>query len=168
MKPLYVKKNGTVNKVSGVAMPNTFPANRVGYDNTASELEATNTQDAIDEVVDIVANKDREFVYAQKDQNVTITFSGSARTRVPAGLLIVSGQSGIIEPISFMFNGMGYYPTRENINNRTVYLSANGYNITGGIQCINIPAGICANWGYVKIREIGDELEDITITVTYS
>jgi len=39
------------------AMPNTYPANRVGYDNTTSELEATNTQDAIDEVVDIVADK---------------------------------------------------------------------------------------------------------------
>ena len=57
MKPLYVKKNGTVNKVSGVAMPNTFPANRVGYDNTTSELVATNTQDAIDEVVENVADK---------------------------------------------------------------------------------------------------------------
>ena len=57
MKPLYVKKNGTVNKVSGVAMPNTYPANRVGYDNTTSELESTNTQDAIDEVVENVADK---------------------------------------------------------------------------------------------------------------
>lgn len=57
MKPLYIKKNGAVNKVSGVVMPNTYPANRVGYDNTTSDLTADDVQDAIDEVVDIVANK---------------------------------------------------------------------------------------------------------------
>lgn len=120
--------------------------------------------------IETVANKDREFVYEQRDQNITITFSGNANTRVPAGLLLVSGQNGVIEPIYFMFSGTGNYPTRESIDNCTVHVSPNSVNITGGTSAQNIiiPAGLGYDWGYIVIKEIGYALKDITITVTYS
>ena len=51
MKPLYVKKNGVVSKVSGIAMPANYPGENVTFDNTiTSELQSTNVQDAIDEL----------------------------------------------------------------------------------------------------------------------
>lgn len=52
MKPLYVKKNGIVQKVSGIGMPATYPASSTSYNNTDSGLTATNVQDAIDEIFD--------------------------------------------------------------------------------------------------------------------
>lgn len=51
MKPLYVKKNGVVYKISGNGMPALYPAENVEYDNTVtSELQATDVQGAIDEL----------------------------------------------------------------------------------------------------------------------
>lgn len=51
MKPLYVKKNGVVYKISGTGIPSIYPAANVEYDNTVtSELQATDVQDAIDEL----------------------------------------------------------------------------------------------------------------------
>lgn len=51
MKPLYVKKNGVVYRVSGTGIPSIYPAANVEYDNTVtSELQATDVQDAIDEL----------------------------------------------------------------------------------------------------------------------
>lgn len=51
MKPLYVKKNGVVYKISGNGMPASYPAADVEYDNTVtSELQATDVQGAIDEL----------------------------------------------------------------------------------------------------------------------
>lgn len=51
MKPLYVKKNGVVYKISGNGMPALYPAENVEYDNTVtSELQATDVQSAIDEL----------------------------------------------------------------------------------------------------------------------
>lgn len=51
MKPLYVKKNGVVYKISGNGMPASYPAANVEYDNTVtSELQATDVQGAIDEL----------------------------------------------------------------------------------------------------------------------
>ena len=38
MKPLYIKKNGVINKVGGIAMPPTYPSEDVTYDNTSSGL----------------------------------------------------------------------------------------------------------------------------------
>lgn len=52
MKPLYVKKNGTVNKISGIGIPVSYPAENVAYDNTESGLTADNIQDAVDEIKD--------------------------------------------------------------------------------------------------------------------
>ena len=49
MKVLYSKKNGISNKLSGVNLP--VDADKINYDNTESELQSTNVQDAIDEVV---------------------------------------------------------------------------------------------------------------------
>ena len=50
MKPVYYKKNGVVNKVAGVSVPIPYPADDVSYDNTTSQLEATDVQSAIDEL----------------------------------------------------------------------------------------------------------------------
>ena len=50
MKPLYVKKDGTVQKVSGIGMPATYPAENTSYDNTTSGLTADDVQGAIDEL----------------------------------------------------------------------------------------------------------------------
>ncbi len=51
MKPLYVKKNGVVYKISGTGIPSIYPAANVEYDNTVtSELQATDVQGAIDEL----------------------------------------------------------------------------------------------------------------------
>ena len=51
MKPLYVKKNGVVYKISGTGIPSIYPAANVEYDNTiTSELQATDVQGAIDEL----------------------------------------------------------------------------------------------------------------------
>lgn len=51
MKPLYVKKNGVVYRVSGTGIPSIYPAANVEYDNTVtSELQATDVQGAIDEL----------------------------------------------------------------------------------------------------------------------
>lgn len=58
MKPLYIKKNGQVEKVAGVfAMPASYPAERVTYDNTTSGLSADDAQGAIDEIVEDVNDK---------------------------------------------------------------------------------------------------------------
>lgn len=58
MKPLYIKKNGQVEKVTGAfAMPATYPAERVAYDNTNSGLSADDAQGAIDEIVGDVNDK---------------------------------------------------------------------------------------------------------------
>ena len=50
MKPVYIKKNGEVHKVAGLGMPSAFPAENITYDNTTSQLQSTNVQDAIDEL----------------------------------------------------------------------------------------------------------------------
>lgn len=50
MKPVYYKKNGTVYKVAGVSVPIPYPADDVTYDNTTSQLTATDVQSAIDEL----------------------------------------------------------------------------------------------------------------------
>ena len=58
MKPLYIKKNGQVEKVTGAfAMPASYPAERVAYDNTNSGLSADDAQGAIDEIVGDVNDK---------------------------------------------------------------------------------------------------------------
>jgi hypothetical protein len=58
MKPLYIKKNGQVEKVTGAfAMPASYPAERVAYDNTNSGLSADDAQGAIDEIVEEVNDK---------------------------------------------------------------------------------------------------------------
>lgn len=58
MKPLYIKKNGQVEKVTGAfAMPATYPAERVAYDNTNSGLSADDAQGAIDEIVSDLDDK---------------------------------------------------------------------------------------------------------------
>jgi len=53
MKPLYTKKNGTINKMAAVEvrMSASYPASNVTYDPTTSGLSATRVQGAIDEVV---------------------------------------------------------------------------------------------------------------------
>ena len=50
MKPLYIKKNGVINKVGGIAMPPTYPSEDVTYDNTSSGLTGDTVQEAIDEL----------------------------------------------------------------------------------------------------------------------
>ena len=47
------------------------------------------------------------------DYNISkrITFSGKIQTRTPVGIIIVAGQNGLSDPISFFFKGMGKYET---------------------------------------------------------
>ena len=49
--------------------------------------------------------------------NITkrITFSGKIQTRTPVGIIIVAGQNGLSDPISFFFQGMGKYESIGNV-----------------------------------------------------
>ena len=99
MKPLYVKKNGVVYRVSGTGIPSIYPAANVEYDNTVtSELQATDVQDAIDELstrqggvqsdwdeddsseLDYIKNKPQNLVqdasYVHTDNNYDATAKG--------------------------------------------------------------------------------------------
>ena len=96
MKPLYVKKNGLVNKLAGIAIPASYPSARIAYDNSSSGLSATNAQAAIDEIavaqgggvqsdwnesdntkLDYIKNKPQNLVqdasYVHTDNNYTST-----------------------------------------------------------------------------------------------
>lgn len=99
MKPLYVKKNGVVYKISGAGIPSIYPAANVEYDNTVtSELQATDVQGAIDELstrqggvqsdwnendnteLDYIKNKPQNLVqdasYVHTDNNYDATAKG--------------------------------------------------------------------------------------------
>ena len=99
MKPLYVKKNGVVYRVSGTGIPSIYPAANVEYDNTVtSELQATDVQSAIDELstreagvqsdwdeddsaeLDYIKNKPQNLVqdasYVHTDNNYDATAKG--------------------------------------------------------------------------------------------
>ena len=99
MKPLYVKKNGVVYRVSGTGIPSIYPAENVEYDNTVtSELQATDVQSAIDELstreagvqsdwdeddsaeLDYIKNKPQNLVqdasYVHTDNNYDATAKG--------------------------------------------------------------------------------------------
>lgn len=99
MKPLYVKKNGVVYRVSGTGIPSIYPAANVEYDNTVtSELQATDVQGAIDELstrqggvqsdwneddtteLDYIKNKPQNLVqdasYVHTDNNYDATAKG--------------------------------------------------------------------------------------------
>ena len=52
MKPIYVKKNGEVNKISGIVNPSSYSADDITYDGSTSGLTADDVQEAIDEIVD--------------------------------------------------------------------------------------------------------------------
>ena len=103
MKPLYVKKNGVVYRVSGTGIPSIYPAANVEYDNTVtSELQATDVQDAIDELstrqggvqsdwdeddtteLDYIKNKPQNLVqdasYVHTDNNYDATAKGTLLT----------------------------------------------------------------------------------------
>ena len=55
MKPLFIKKNGTVTKVNPIiTLSDNIPASDISYNNTTSGLSSTNTQSAIDEVVNTI------------------------------------------------------------------------------------------------------------------
>ncbi len=106
---------------------------------------------------------DRSVIYAQTDKTITLSFSGNAVTRRPIAYLIVNGQSGVTNPITISFIGMG------NVQQiKGVLVSNNTYGITASGSNIVIPPDIGYSWGYVYIREIELGLKDITISASYS
>ena len=120
MKPLYVKKNGVVYKISGTGMPSIYPAANVEYDNTAtSELQATDVQGAIDELstrqggvqsdwnendtteLDYIKNKPENLVqdasYVHTDNNYDATAKGKVDSLGTASTKNVGVANGVAE-----------------------------------------------------------------------
>lgn len=120
MKPLYVKKNGVVYKISGNGMPALYPAENVEYDNTVtSELQATDVQGAIDELstrqggvqsdwnendnteLDYIKNKPENLVqdanYVHTDNNYDATAKGKVDSLGTASTKDVGVANGVAE-----------------------------------------------------------------------
>ena len=120
MKPLYVKKNGVVYKISGNGMPASYPGANVEYDNTVtSELQATDVQSAIDELstreagvqsdwnendsteLDYIKNKPQNLVqdasYVHTDNNYDATAKGKVDALGTASTKDVGVANGVAE-----------------------------------------------------------------------
>ena len=120
MKPLYVKKNGVVYKISGNGMPALYPAENVEYDNTVtSELQATDVQGAIDELstrqggvqsdwnendsteLDYIKNKPQNLVqdasYVHTDNNYDATAKGKVDSLGTASTKDAGVANGVAE-----------------------------------------------------------------------
>lgn len=100
-------------------------------------------------------------IFGQGDSNITLSFSGYTLTRDLAGFIVISGQSGITEPISFSFNGSGIY---EDIAQRKTIVGSNSYGIAGRDNGkIYIPSYIGDGWGYVEVLLLNDSLDVSTV-----
>lgn len=120
MKPLYVKKNGVVYRVSGTGIPSIYPAANVEYDNTVtSELQATDVQGAIDELstrqggvqsdwnendtteLDYIKNKPQNLVqdasYVHTDNNYDATAKGKVDSLGTASTKDAGVANGVAE-----------------------------------------------------------------------
>ena len=120
MKPLYVKKNGVVYRVSGTGIPSIYPAANVEYDNTVtSELQATDVQGAIDELstrqggvqsdwdeddsseLDYIKNKPQNLVqdasYVHTDNNYDATAKGKVDNLGTASTKDAGAANGVAE-----------------------------------------------------------------------
>jgi len=120
MKPLYVKKNGVVYKISGAGIPSIYPAANVEYDNTVtSELQATDVQGAIDELstrqggvqsdwnendtteLDYIKNKPQNLVqdanYVHTDNNYDATAKGKVDSLGTASTKDAGVANGVAE-----------------------------------------------------------------------
>lgn len=91
MKPLYIKKNGVINKVGGIGMPTSYPADDVEYDNTTSGLTGDTVQEAIDEIIATGAGRGITSVTINSSNHLIITYTDG--TTSDAGE-IPTGQDG--------------------------------------------------------------------------
>lgn len=145
MKPLYTKKNGTVNKMAAVevTMPASYPASNVTYDPTTSGLSATRVQGAIDEVKADLFN------------DTINTLTAGSHTTVQAGGYAQIGRLVILNfRVTFDSNCPAYDPVVTGLphpktsGGSVVAISCNnsaysgGVSATGKVEFINaVPSG---------------------------
>ena len=90
------------------------------------------------------------------DYNITkrITFSEKIQTRTPVGIIIVAGQNGLSDPISFFFKGMGKY---ESIGDVCISSDPQTNVKTSGTSLII--TSDYSGWGTSKIIFFGEYTE---------
>lgn len=130
---------------------------------TATNLPlAANQGKVLDEKIDAINQSLDSKIFIQSieipmdDYNITkrITFSGKIQTRTPIGIIIVAGQDGLSDPISFFFKGMGKY---ESIGD--VCISSNPQtNVKTSGKSLVITSDY-SGWGVSKIIFFGEYSE---------
>lgn len=105
----------------------------------------------------------RIFNWYQMNFAHTITFSGTAKTRIVYGVLFVLGQGGTATPIWIVLSGAESGGQTSSVT--YVVVSENNLGVTSSDTTITIPAGIGGNWGTVSLILFYDEP---TLTVTHT